>query len=52
MELILAILIFGLLGAFTIYGYRQSEQSARERERGDYSRDHPVAMSSGQESGG
>lgn len=35
MEIILALVVFGGLGALMVYGYRNSEQSARERHRGE-----------------
>lgn len=49
MEVILGIIVFGLLLCITIYGYMQSEKTARERERGDYSRESKMAMTGGQD---
>jgi type II secretory pathway pseudopilin PulG len=47
MEIILAIVVFGVLGAITIYGYRDSERAARERSRGNFDRGHTMAAVSG-----
>ena len=49
MEMLLALVVFGVLGAITIYGYLSSERSARERERGDYSQNRPMSGTSSQQ---
>lgn len=47
MELLLGLVVFGALGAITIYGYMQSERAARERARGRQPHDERMAMVSG-----
>lgn len=50
MEQLLALVVFGILGAITIYGYMSSQKSAHERDRGDFSQERPMAMTSSRES--
>jgi hypothetical protein len=42
MEILIALVVFGLLGAFTLYGYSRSEATARAR--GDFDRGDRFAM--------
>jgi hypothetical protein len=44
MELLLALVIFGVLLAITVFGYRQSEGEARRRGYGDFGRSDPTAQ--------
>jgi hypothetical protein len=44
MELLLAFVVFGILGAITLYGYSTSRQASRDIERRGASReDRPMA---------
>jgi hypothetical protein len=49
MELFLALVVFGILGAITVYGYTTSNQASRDIERRGASReDRPMAGVSGE----
>ncbi len=50
MEQLLAIVVFGILGAITVFGYISSQRSARERSRGDFQSGHVMAGTSGSQS--
>ncbi len=47
MEILLAIIVFGLLGAITIYGYSQSMKASRTAGRGVGGKSDNAAMVSG-----
>jgi hypothetical protein len=47
MEILLALVVFGLMAAFTIYGYTRAQAASRARERGDFSRGDAFAMVAG-----
>ena len=46
MEMLLALVVFGVLGAITIYGYLSGERSARERDRGNNGQNRPMSGTS------
>jgi len=43
MRLILALVIFGLMGAIAAYGFITSQKALRERQRHGSTEDHPMA---------
>lgn len=47
MEILLAIVVFGLMLAFALYGYSRSQAAARARGRGDFGRGDNFAMVAG-----
>jgi type II secretory pathway pseudopilin PulG len=47
MELLLALVVFGILGAICVYGYSSSSRASREMARG-HTQERPMAGVSGE----